>query len=208
MYRGLRQFGIWTIVAIVLCAGQPVAAQSATVKITVLSLGDYGWEPPDPIHPHEIDTVGRRSIAVDHHGRVLVGFTVRERSGLVTRSQPALSFHIVRFSPDGKTDLSLSLPTNAWRSNSIYLSDTDQIIARANDSVQLLQSDSDAANAGKSSWQPVAPCGLRCRIAQSPSRRTLLLDTWDVDLPLAVLATSELHRVRRGDKDTTPVTSI
>jgi hypothetical protein len=64
----------------------------------------------------------------------------------VTRDQPALSFHAVRFSTDGKSDFSVALPTNGWRSNSLYLSDTDQIIVRANDSLQLLQSDSQPAN--------------------------------------------------------------
>jgi hypothetical protein len=208
MYRDLKQCSTWTVAVMLICAGQLLAAEPPTVKITVLSLRDYGWEPLDPVHPHEIDTVRRGSIAVDHKNRVLVGFAVRERSGLVTRDQPALSFHIVRLSPDGKTDLSLSLPTNGWRSNSLYLSDTDQIIVRANDSLQLLQSNSEPANMGKGSWKVIAPCGWRCQITQSPSRRTLLLDTWDVDPPLTVIDTTQLPTVRRCAKTSHEAHSI
>jgi hypothetical protein len=75
--------------------------------------------------------------AIDHLGRVLVAFAVRERSGLVARERPAFSLHIVRLPPDGNVGVSLSLAANGWRNNSIYLTDRDQIMVRANDSLQL-----------------------------------------------------------------------
>src|SRR5579863_7909208 len=125
-------YRLWTLIAILACTGQAVLGQSTRVTPVVVNLRSYGWKPPDR---HE----DRPSIAVDHDGRVLVGYTLRERAGLVTRSQPSLNFHIVRFSTDGKADLSLSLPTNAGGRTGIYLSDADQIIVRANDSLQILQ---------------------------------------------------------------------
>jgi hypothetical protein len=74
MYRSLKQLGTCTVAVMLICAGRLLAAQPPTVKIAVLNLRDYGWEPPDPIHIHEIDTVRRGSVAVDHRNRVLVGF--------------------------------------------------------------------------------------------------------------------------------------
>jgi hypothetical protein len=205
MYRKVKQcFWAIAVLSCSLClAAQPVA------KVLLINLREYGWEVPEPIHQHEVDTAERRSIVIDHEGRVLVGFVVRERTGLVTREQPALAFHILRFTSDGKMDRSLSLPTNGWRTNSIYLSDTDQIIARANDSLQLLQqSDAASTNTGPGSWKAIAPCALRCRIMQSPSGHTLLLDTWDADPSLRIIDTSQSSAVRLCEKSSYPIQSI
>jgi hypothetical protein len=43
-----------------------------------------------------------RLVSIDHQGRVLVGFTVRENYSLATRESPGLSFHILCFTSDGK----------------------------------------------------------------------------------------------------------
>jgi hypothetical protein len=169
--------------AIIACTAGVGSAQSQTGSIIVLELRTYGWEPPVP---HGIDTP---SVAIDHKNRVLVGFTVRERNGLVTRNQPSLSFHIVRFSPDGKPDLSLLLPTNAAASTGIYLSDTDQIIARANDNLQLLQADEGKLQNGM--WKILAPCTAHCRVTQSHSRHTLHLYTEDADPPVTLIRLSQ-----------------
>lgn len=99
----------------------------------MISLRTYGWEPPERGNIH------LPSIIIDHKNRVVVGFTVEERRGLVQRNQPSLGFHILRFSGNGKTDLSLSVPTNKRGRTSIHLSDDDQIIVRANDNLELLQ---------------------------------------------------------------------
>jgi hypothetical protein len=198
MCRKLKYY-VWLITITLVCVQTHLA--QTTAAPSVINLRDYGWELPEPLQPREVDTVSRRSIVIDHKGQILIGFPVRERIGLVTRDHPALSFHVIRFTPDGKVNLSLSLPTNGWRNNSVYLSDTDQIIVRADDRLQLLQSGSKADNI---SWTLISPCALRCRIIQSPSRRTLLLYTWDVDPPLTVLDLSQFPTVRRCEKPPPP----
>lgn len=206
--RRSMEFCVWPIALVMLiCTYSMAAGQSSTTQTTTLSLRNYGWQPPDPIRPREVDTPigGTRSIAVDHQGRVVVGFVVREHSGLVTRDQPALYFHVMRFANEGNPELSLSLPTNGWRTNSLYLSDSDQIIVRADDKLQLLQSDPVT---GQHSWKELASCPLRCQIFQSPSRRILLLNTWDVDPPIEVIDASQLSNVQRCEKLLYPIHSI
>jgi hypothetical protein len=189
MYPGVRKSNAWILLAIIAWTARLGSAQSPTDSASVLKLRTYGWKPPEP---RGIDSP---SIAIDHEDRVVVGFTVRERNGLATRNQPSLSFHIVRFSPDGKADLSLSLPTNAAGRTGIYLSDTDQIVARANDSLQLLQVDEAAPQ--KAVWQMLAPRAARCTVKQSLTRHTFLLDSEDADPPLTLVNLSPQPELRR-----------
>ena len=171
---------------------QLASAQTPTSGAVVLQLKTYGWEPPIP---HEINGP---SIVIDHQNRVLIGFTVRERNGLVTRNQPSLTFHIVRFLPDGKPDLLLSLPTDATGSTAIYLSDTDQIVARANDSIHLLQADD--RNPHDTTWKNLAPCPQSCLVTQSHSRHTLHLYTSDGDPPVTLIRLSQQPVLQRCGK--------
>lgn len=173
------------VAMIVIVPAIPVLGQQSNT----FSLRSYGWEPLDqPGH-------GEPVIAVDQKGGVVVGFTLRQRTGLVTRDQPSLEFHILRLAPDGKAEMSVSLPTNAGGRTDIYLSDTDQIIARANDSLQLLQS--SAANPEKPIWKILAPCTNRCYVTQSYSRHTLLLYTDSSDSAVTVLTLSEQPKIQR-----------
>jgi hypothetical protein len=183
MYPSVGKLNVWIVLAIIAWTAQLGSAQSPTDSAIVIKLGAYGWEPPQP------RGIDRPSTAIDHKDRVLAGFTVREHNGLVTRNQPSLSFHIVRFSPDGKADLSLSLPTNAAGTTGIYLSDTDQIIARANNSIQLLQADEGNPQGGV--WKILAPCTAECRVEQSHSRHTLILFTGDTDPPVTLIRLSQ-----------------
>ncbi len=173
MYSGKKSSVFWVPVLIVLWYGEPAPAQSRTESAVVVDLHSYGWEGPNG---REINSP---SLAIDHQGRVLVSFTVRERKGLVTRSEPSLDFRIVRFLPDGKVDLSLLLATNEAGRTGIYLSDTDQIIARANESLQLLHTDEGSPQGG--AWKILAPCALHCYVEQSVTRRTLHLYTIGAD---------------------------
>jgi hypothetical protein len=191
MRCGLKNCGASIFLAVLVGIGQVTLGQSATATHVVLNLRTYGWEPDGR-------SVDRPSIAVDHEDRVLVGFTVRERTGLVTRGQPSLDFRIVRLLPSGKTDLSLSLPTNAAGRTGTYLSDTDQIIARANDSLQLFQADVGKPEAGI--WKTLVPCGLQCYPQQSVSRHTLLLYTTNADPPVTLIRLSQQPTVQHCGK--------
>jgi hypothetical protein len=177
VYSMLKLSNVWTLLVILLWTGRSVLGQSQTVSTVVGNLRTYGWDSLDR-HGHIIP-----SIAVDNEGRVLVGFTVRRRSGLVTRDQPSLDFRIMRFSPDGKVDLPLSLPTSVKTTNGIYLSDTDHIIARANDSIQLLQPDD--GNPQKGTWKTL--CAQHCGVLQSPTRHTLVLRVREADPPSMII---------------------
>lgn len=183
MHPGLTKSTLCILLVTIAWTARLGSAQSTTDNTAVLRLRTYGWQPPES---REIDSP---SIAVDHKDRVVVGFTVRERNGLVSRNQPSLSFHIVRFSSDGKADLSLSLPTNAAGRTAIYLSDSDQIIARANDNLQLLQP--YEGNPLATVWKVLAPCTARCRVTQSHSRHTLHLYTENADPPVTLVRLSQ-----------------
>ncbi len=187
MYLALKRCHLLAVMAIL--AGSIFGQAIPPVRVTAITLDlrSYGWEPPEK-RQHAIT---RPSIVVDHEGRVVLGFTVQARSGLVTRSQPSLDFRIMRFSPDGRVDLSLSLPTQVKTRNAIYLSDTDQIIARANDTLQFLQPVD--GNRQKPEWKILCE---QCGVSQSPTRQTLVLHTKSADPPLTILRFSPQPALR------------
>lgn len=113
-----------------------------------------------------------RPLAIDHEDRVLTGVTVRAGHALGTLRNPGLSFHILRFDPNGKPDLTLSLPTDTWHDNLIYLDAADDIIAWANGKIQLLLA-KDEAHAKPENWTTLATCSGLCLSLQSQSRQTL-----------------------------------
>jgi hypothetical protein len=165
---------------VTLFACTSVRAQSQTGKISTFNLETYGWQPlptNSSEQPSEWPGGPSQQVSIDHKGRVLVGFTVRENYGLATRERPGLSFHILRFSSEGKVDLSFALPTKDYFTTGLYLGSSDQIIfARANDALQFLSEENGARREG-ADWQTLAPCSAYCRISYSPSRATLILET-------------------------------
>lgn len=192
MHSALYRCSRWTLFAILVWSGCDITAQSDANRFPSIDLRSYGWEAPTR---REVDSP---SLAIDHAGRVLVAFTVRERPGLVTREQPSLSLRILRFSTNGKLNISLSRPTNDAGRAGIYLSDTDQIIARANGSLQIFQADDSDSQEG--TWKVLAPCSERCHVQQSATRHTLLLYTeGSDDPPLTVIRlSSPLEPTRCG----------
>jgi hypothetical protein len=152
-------------------------AQNRTANVTRLKLENYGWQPLPKIQREWIG-FDSQLISIDRNGRVLVGFTARENSELATREHPGLSFHILRFGSEGKVDLSLVLPTKDYFTNGLYLGPNDQIFARANETLQVLSEEDGAGNKG-AAWGSVATCSRNCQISQSPSRRTLIVTTFE-----------------------------
>jgi hypothetical protein len=183
-------------VIVVLIGGSVAARQSPPTapKITEIKLEAFGWQPPVPYHYGEGDGAPSQTVTIDSQGRVLASFTVRgPNEGLRRRSHPGLRLRIIRFGPDGKTDLSLAVPTNNWMGNGVYLDDHDRIIARADDKLQMLVGGGNGS--GQVKWKTLASCGPHCFILQSLTRRTVYLYTWDADPPVTVISMDDPSNV-------------
>lgn len=150
-----------------------VYAQSQPVKVVKFNLENYGWQPLPRMQHSERPGTPSRLVWVDHKARVLVGFTARENTGLATRERPELSLHILRFTSEGKVDLSLALPTKDYFANGLYVGPNDQIFARANESLQMLIEENQDSQT--LAWKVLASCSINCWIHESPSRRTLII---------------------------------
>jgi hypothetical protein len=161
-----------------LCHGDGLTTSTVDLK-------SYGWELQSQ------KRIVRPFVAVDREGRVVVSYATRVRAHLVTRDKPSLDLRILRFAKDGKLDLSLSLPTRLADHSSIYLSDTGQIIAVANDSLQMYQED-------VGTWKVLASCGPQCRVQQSVSHRTLAIYN-EYHSPLLVIRPSPVPRLQQCD---------
>jgi hypothetical protein len=128
----LRRSVAWSLLAVTVCASIYVRAQSQGAKLSTFDLRSYGWQPLPKRHSGqggEWPGISSPQLSTDHKGRVLVGFTAHENYGLATRERPGLSFHLLRFTPEGKIDLSLVLPTKDYFTNGFYLGANDQILA-------------------------------------------------------------------------------
>lgn len=174
MSWGLHFWASLLSAAILTSACHHAFAQTRTENVIQFKLEEYGWQPPPKQQRGEWPGEWSRLVSIDHKGRVLVGFTARENYGLATREHPGLSFHILRFTAEGKVDLSLILPTNSWFTNGFYVGPDDRIFARANDVLQL-EMENGQTNNSPAAWRPLAPCPKTCYISQSSSRRTLVL---------------------------------
>jgi hypothetical protein len=176
---------------VLLLAGIAVAQSGRTSRADVLTIAtvdlrSFGWERPAR------KQVVSPFIAVDQKDRIVVSYATRVRTQLATRGRPSLDLRILRFSEDGKLDLSLSLPTRMEYWNSIYLSDSGQIIAKANDSLQLYQEDIKT-------WKVLAQCGPQCSVQQSVTRRTLAIRN-EYHGPLLVIRLSQVPRLQQCGK--------
>jgi len=69
--------------------------------------------------------------------------------------------------------MSSVLPTNNWYNNGFYLGPDDQIVARANDTLQFFLHDESQHESG--TWQALTPCAPDCFVGQSFSRRTAIV---------------------------------
>ena len=187
MYLNFRLPKVRLLVLILVVSFRANPCHGDALTIATVDLRSYGWEPPAR------KQVVSPFIAVDQKGRVVVSFATQVRTKLVTRDRPSLDLHVLRFSEDGKLDLSLSLPTHLGYSNSIYLSDSGQFVARANDSLQLYQEEIKT-------WKVLAQCGPECSVLQSVTRRTLAIRN-EYHGPLLVIRLSQLPRLQQCDKE-------
>lgn len=158
-----------------------VYAQSQSAKVSKLNLEDYGWQTVPKQQPGEWGGTRSQQVSIDHQGRVWVGFTARENYSLATREKPGLSYHILRFTSDGKMDLSIVLPTSSFFTNGLYLGPNDQIFARANGTLQWMSEDGGTHKEDED-WRSLVPCPKNCDISQSPSRRTLAISTYSKEM--------------------------
>src|SRR6266536_2823623 len=81
--------------------------------------------------PTRVLATEAKLMRVDSTGRVLVGYPAREGNELAIRGNPRLLFHILRFTSDGKLDLSVSLPTDNIPHNAIFLDAHDHLLVVA-----------------------------------------------------------------------------
>jgi hypothetical protein len=166
------------LLTMIVCSTSKGQAPVGVAKTSNIKLEEYGWQHHPLWQPSQRkewhDTPGQL-IAVDSRGRVLVGFASRQDNDLATRDHPGLSFHILRFTPDGKVDISLVLPTDDYFTNGIYLGANDQILARANGALSVYDGNGIADQ--NSGWRFLAACQRDCYIGRSYSGRTLLLRT-------------------------------
>ena len=156
-----------------------VHAQSQAAQILKFKLEVYGWQPLPQRQPGQHgEQPGTPShlISIDHNNRILVGFSARENYNLASREHPGLSFHILRFTPEGKLDVSVVLPTKDYFTNGLYLGAKDQILARANDILQVLPAASKIANEDVT-WRALTACPIYCYVSYSASRRAMILRT-------------------------------
>ena len=172
--REYYQINLPAVVVLILGFCSSAYGQSAPADVVKFKLEDYGWQAPPREPSGELGGDQSRLVAIDHQGRILLGFTTRENDRLATREHPGLSFHISRFTKHGELDLALVLPTNNLYTNGLYLGSNDQIIARSNDTLQWMSEETGIHNQSPI-WQVLAPCPSSCHLSQSPSRDTLIV---------------------------------
>jgi hypothetical protein len=107
-----------------------------------IHLARFGYADATLASRNHIDSPLRHVLAFDRGGSVIAGFASRERDGLVTRSSPAFSFHVVKIDPVTGTEISTtSITTSDWKGNSLFVTAGDRILVKADDSLTLLSED-------------------------------------------------------------------
>src|ERR1700693_744369 len=153
--RKYYQINLPAVVVLILGFCSSAYGQSAPANVVKFKQENSGWRAPPREPSGELGGDQSRLVAIDHQGRILLGFTTRENDRLATREHPGLSFHISRFTKHGELDLALVLPTNNLYTNGLYLGSNDQIIARSNDTLQWMSEETGIHNQSPI-WQVLA----------------------------------------------------
>jgi hypothetical protein len=146
-------------------------------NVTEIKLERYGWQRLPPPRRYESWPVEADLLRVDSKGRIVIGYPAHEDTELATRGNPRLLFHILRFSRDGKLDMSVSLPTDNLPDNEVFVDAQDHIFVVANGVLQMLTGD-DQIPTQQRTWKSLTSCTWDpqyCRVSQSSTRRKLFV---------------------------------
>jgi hypothetical protein len=174
------QFKLLCVVSFLACSPLFVGprrslAQNPPEKHESIDVKKYGWQPLPSRTSHEWAGRPERLLEIDHKGRILVGYTSRDRLELATRDNPTLSFHILSLNSDGSSGRSYELPTTRWFDNGLYLDSEDDLIVKANDVLQARKAESGDGSQ-KHDWKILRSCSMNCRVNESVNRNVFLLD--------------------------------
>jgi len=161
--------------ALRLLAPQGADAQTNAQLLIRIDLSKFGWQRLPPRMTGEGTGRIGRLLEVDHKGRILVGYTSRDRQDLASRNNPTLAFHVLSFDSEGRNISSFELPTTRWYDNGLYLDAEDDVIVKANDVLRARPAESER-KLGPDDWNVLRSCSITCEVVQSTDRRTLLLD--------------------------------
>jgi hypothetical protein len=155
----LMRIAILSAVLLVLASADVVAQSRPPTlpKATNVDLRQYGWRRLPPPVRHEAWPTEAQLMRVDSKGRVVIGYPAREGNDLAMRGNPKLLFHILRFTREGKLDLSASLPTDSFAHNAVLLDALDDIFAVANGMLQVLAGD-DQKPGERRTWKELTSC--------------------------------------------------
>jgi hypothetical protein len=177
-YSQIRQClrGLQLILAFTALCGQAQSQLVNQTKTVQVNLEQYGWQRlPLPESNRSTASVEMR-MQVDSKGRTLIGYTAGLGTDHAADGSPKFAFHLLRFTPDGKQDLSISLPTDNSNRDAVFLDASDHIFVVANSTLQMLTGD-DQTPAEQRTWKKLMPCGFApgCEANMSTTRRTLFV---------------------------------
>jgi hypothetical protein len=126
-------FLCWTCV---LFSGLQVGAQVRRVD-----LREWGYKSPEKPRQVFLAQLSSHMISIAENGDVLVGFVTHDRTGLVTREIPALSFHVLRFTSGGAFLSQKTFPTASWHENAVLAGIDGNVLIRTGDKLRLFSAD-------------------------------------------------------------------
>jgi hypothetical protein len=115
----------------------PLCAQSSQ-NVIQIKLEQFGWQRLPLPAQREEKPKEENLMRVDSQGRVSIGYPAREGVDLATGGNPKLLFQVLRFTSEGKLDLSVSVPTDSFSDNAVLVDAHDHVLVVADEMLQLL----------------------------------------------------------------------